>query len=130
MVSRREYLLILLLVSSFIGYPLAPSAEEIDTTASVTFLPNPSVPLYPDEKDQQQRDGATQPFKKQPTLTKPTVTTGILGRLPQTGEKKLPLILGGIVVISSLFLWYLRSYILKNKAVKSRMEELKYEKNN
>ncbi|WEG73088.1 LPXTG cell wall anchor domain-containing protein [Vagococcus intermedius] len=122
MIDKRSFIVSGLIISALLISPILSSA---DSSASVTFLPNPSLPLYPEEISNKESD------KVEPLdLTHKNKPKNLendkqgLGRLPQTGEKSNLQIYGELIVISTFIIGYLRKKILNNKAIKSRTEEL------
>lgn len=77
------------------------TGNEETSTASVSFLPNPELPLPPDPGPNEDPIG--------------TDNGHFTGSLPQTGEKELSPLIGLIVTLAVLIIWYFRRKLLRNK---------------
>lgn len=92
------------LVLTLIGYLTSPTlAEEQESQASVSFLPAPEVPLYPETSEEfAQNTLESEEMKLQQ-------------KLPQTGEKDEEMISGIGIVTSVVIISYFRRKLLDYK---------------
>lgn len=89
--------------------------DSQNSNAGISFLPNPELPLYPDETDNQ-----SEPFTEKSdrgTIEKEPK------KLPQTGEKKVSPVYGLIIISLVVVMWYFRRNLLENKKNKNMEEQ-------